>query len=91
MAPVEVNLGPAQRQDLAPPQPGHQAEMEGGSKPVIGGRGQKGSGFVQRPTQPATGARGPGRLVERNGVASQPAPLHRFLQCHGQDLADEAG
>lgn len=89
LAPVEVHVRPAERQDLTPSHPGDEAQVEGGVQAVFGHGHEERARFVQRPAQLAPGSVGRRRLGEHNGVAGQATPLDGLLQGHGEDLAHQ--
>ena len=91
LTPLKVDVLPAEGEQLTPSQTGHQADVEGSAQPVVGEGSEKLLRLRQRPALPARAPRPSGRLRKHHRVARQPTALHRLLEGHREDLANEAG
>ena len=84
---LEVDVAPAEGEQLAPAQAGDERQLEGWRQPVIAHRGEEAASLGEGPPELPSRSIPPRRLGEPDRVAAQSSALHGLLERHRQHLA----
>ncbi len=89
LEPLEVDVAPSEREQLAPAQSRHERESESGREAVSFDRGEERPCFVERPRELPGGPRSARGSGAGDRVPRDVATRHSFLERHRDDLAHE--